>query len=52
LGEIEKRDLKKYLKGLLPEYMVPTKLHRVDNMPLNKNGKIDRKSLMQDYLDK
>jgi amino acid adenylation domain-containing protein len=29
----------------LPTYMIPKELHVVDSMPLNSNGKIDRKAL-------
>ena len=30
---------------LLPEYMIPNKVIYIENMPLNANGKIDRKAL-------
>lgn len=30
------------LKHLIPEYMLPDKIIKVENMPLNGNGKIDR----------
>jgi acyl-CoA synthetase (AMP-forming)/AMP-acid ligase II len=29
----------------LPDYMVPKAIHAIETMPLNANGKIDRKAL-------
>ncbi len=37
--------IKKELAGYVPEYMVPRKLIFLEEMPLNKNGKIDRDAL-------
>lgn len=34
-----------YLKGSLPEYMIPLHIVQLEKMPLNPNGKIDRKQL-------
>jgi amino acid adenylation domain-containing protein len=30
---------------VLPDYMVPSKIYFIDNMPLNQNGKIDKNTL-------
>ena len=38
-------DLKEYLQSKLPEYMVPNIFIRLDKMPLNTSGKIDKKAL-------
>ncbi|CAI2767079.1 non-ribosomal peptide synthetase [Flavobacterium collinsii] len=38
-------DLKSYLSGLVPDYMVPQVFVALDQMPLTSNGKIDRKAL-------
>ena len=44
-NEIEASILKDYLKSRLPEYMVPTHLMVLEDLPLTNNGKLDRKRL-------
>ena len=44
-GTIEKEALHAMMKQNLPGFMVPGILRQVEAMPLNKNGKIDRKAL-------
>lgn len=39
------RELRTYLRGVLPHYMVPTQVVVLDRMPLTANGKIDRVGL-------
>lgn len=39
------QNLKKELKALLPDYMIPKKFVFLDQLPLTTNGKIDRKLL-------
>ena len=39
---LEPRTLKESLSGSMPSYMVPSRIHILDTLPLNANGKIDR----------
>ena len=48
VGNIEKSDLRNKLKEILPVYMIPTSIIKLDELPLNKNGKIDRKKLLSE----
>jgi len=43
----EEEFIRKELKKLLPSYMVPKVIKKLDKMPINKNGKIDRRSLSE-----
>lgn len=45
-GTCEKDELVEALREKLPQYMVPNKTKQVEQMPLNKNGKIDRNELI------
>jgi len=45
----ERKSIKTFLKGMLPEYMVPKKVAFVDSLPMTSNGKTDRKKL-EEYL--
>lgn len=42
VGEIAEDDLRKFLGSSLPDYMLPNIYNKLDQMPLNLNGKIDR----------
>lgn len=39
------QDLKNFLKDFLPDFMVPAFFIRMDRLPLNPNGKVDRSAL-------
>lgn len=45
MGEIDKKELHDILKEVLPVFMIPNSLIKVEEMPITKNGKIDRKEL-------
>jgi acyl carrier protein len=42
---LEERDLRSYLQGSLPDYMMPSALVVLDSLPLNPSGKVDRGAL-------
>jgi amino acid adenylation domain-containing protein len=44
-GEAKADELKNYLKAKLPEYMVPGVYVMLPELPLNTNGKVDRRAL-------
>ncbi|MCR5775206.1 MAG: amino acid adenylation domain-containing protein [Lachnospiraceae bacterium] len=46
-GSIDKKDVTENLQRRLPQYMVPGRTVQVESMPMNKNGKIDRKALAE-----
>jgi D-alanine--poly(phosphoribitol) ligase subunit 1 len=39
--------LKSQIKKRLPAYMVPSTIHHIESIPLNANGKVDRKELVE-----
>ena len=49
--KIDTTELKSKLREILPVYMLPTSLIKMDEFPLNKNGKIDRKKLSNMYKE-
>lgn len=50
-GSVEKSDLIKDIKERIPSYMMPSVINKVDEMPINLNGKIDRVLLKKNYIE-
>ena len=48
---LDARDLKAQLARVLPDYMVPSAIMVLEALPLNANGKIDRKALPAPVFD-
>ncbi|NOQ27975.1 MAG: amino acid adenylation domain-containing protein, partial [Bacteroidales bacterium] len=43
--EFSQEELRAYLTAQLPEYMIPSYFMELESLPLNVNGKVDRKAL-------
>ena len=48
---LEVEGLKRYLKKHLPDYMIPNRFEKIDEMPLTPSGKADRKALPEPVLE-
>ena len=49
-SELDMDQLRDYLKTILPDYMIPAHLIQLKELPLNQNGKIDKKKLPNPQL--
>ena len=49
--KVEVEGLRRYLKKHLPDYMVPNRFERIDEMPLTPSGKADRKALPEPVIE-
>jgi amino acid adenylation domain-containing protein len=49
-SDLEIEGLKHYLKQHLPDYMIPNRFERIDEMPLTPSGKADRKALPEPVI--
>ena len=50
-GELEKAEIVAELTKSLPKYMIPNIFVRMEELPISKNGKIDRQKLRTVYLE-
>ena len=50
IGTPERGQLYQTLKQQLPEFMVPGAFRKVNELPITKNGKIDRKALKEEVV--
>lgn len=48
-GDMDKRSLARTLKTYLPDFMIPNVFRQIEEMPITKNGKIDRAKLKEIY---
>jgi acyl-coenzyme A synthetase/AMP-(fatty) acid ligase len=48
---IEIKQIRNKLIDLIPKYMIPSKYIRIDEMPMNPNGKIDRQRLLHELQE-
>jgi amino acid adenylation domain-containing protein/thioester reductase-like protein len=51
-NKLDFAQLRKYLQQTLPNYMIPVHFMQLDKLPLNTNGKIDKKALPNNFLIK
>ncbi len=45
IGNVEDDDIRAYLETKLPHYMIPAYIMKMDRMPMNASGKVDRAAL-------
>jgi amino acid adenylation domain-containing protein/FkbH-like protein len=50
--EINLAELREYLSGKLPDYMLPSYFVQLEHLPLTQNGKVDRKALPEPTIHK
>ncbi|MBA9011749.1 non-ribosomal peptide synthetase [Clostridium saccharobutylicum] len=43
--KVSQKEIKEFLKKEFPSYMIPSHIMQLESMPVNSNGKVDRKAL-------
>ena len=51
-GQVSSGYVREYLSKILPDYMIPSYITFIDEIPLNSNGKVDREKLPDPLLAK
>lgn len=51
-GEFDDEQIRTDLRRIIPDYMIPSTFHREDRLPKSPNGKVDRQSLAEKYLQR
>lgn len=51
LENISENEIKVFLNKKLPQYLIPNKIIILDDLPLNTNGKVDRKKIKQILME-
>lgn len=49
-GSMDGKEITSALRDIVPQFMVPNKVNVLEEMPLNKNGKIDRTALNAQFV--
>ena len=49
MGEADKAAIVDEMRNKVPEFMIPNRFVKVDDMPITKNGKLNRKELIERY---
>ena len=49
-AEVSAATIRSALSGVFPKYMLPTVFHALERLPMNPNGKIDRKGLVERFI--
>ncbi|MDR3222819.1 MAG: amino acid adenylation domain-containing protein, partial [Methanobrevibacter sp.] len=52
LGDIKEAQIRDKLNNVLPDFMIPSFIVKLDELPLNENGKINRNKLPKITVDK
>jgi D-alanine--poly(phosphoribitol) ligase subunit 1 len=48
-ANVDESVIRKDVQEIIPDYMIPTVYHFIDELPKNPNGKVDRKKLAETY---